>query len=76
MQSSPDAFFGDPTRAAGGNVIGHTSTYRIYLRKSGELVDAYYAIHLNDSSLFCVLRERELLIVLFLFATLGIQSFP
>jgi DNA repair protein RadA len=34
--SSPDAFFGDPTKAAGGNVIGHTSTYRIYLRKSGE----------------------------------------
>jgi DNA repair protein RadA len=36
VQSSPDAFFGDPTKAAGGNVIGHTSTYRIYLRKSGE----------------------------------------
>jgi DNA repair protein RadA len=34
--SSPDTFFGDPTKAAGGNVIGHTSTYRIYLRKSGE----------------------------------------
>ena len=34
--SSPDSFFGDPTKAAGGNVIGHTSTYRIYLRKSGE----------------------------------------
>jgi len=36
VQSSPDTFFGDPTKAAGGNVIGHTSTYRIYLRKSGE----------------------------------------
>ena len=36
VQSSPDQFFGDPTKAAGGNVIGHTSTYRIYLRKSGE----------------------------------------
>jgi DNA repair protein RadA len=36
VQTSPDAFFGDPTKAAGGNVIGHTSTYRIYLRKSGE----------------------------------------
>ena len=34
--SSPDTFFGDPTKAAGGNVLGHTSTYRIYLRKSGE----------------------------------------
>jgi len=36
VQSSPDTFFGDPTKAAGGNVLGHTSTYRIYLRKSGE----------------------------------------
>ena len=33
---SPDTSFGDPTEAAGGNVIGHASTYRIYLRKSGE----------------------------------------
>src|ERR671915_835258 len=36
VQSTPDTFFGDPTKAAGGNVIGHASTYRIYLRKSGE----------------------------------------
>jgi DNA repair protein RadA len=36
VQSSPDTFFGDPTKAAGGNVLGHSSTYRIYVRKSGE----------------------------------------
>jgi DNA repair protein RadA len=36
VQSSPDTFFGGPTKAAGGNVLGHSSTYRIYLRKSGE----------------------------------------
>ncbi len=36
VQSSPDTFFGDPTKGAGGNVLGHASTYRIYLRKSGE----------------------------------------
>lgn len=30
----PDVFFGDPTTAAGGNVLAHASTYRIYLRKS------------------------------------------
>jgi DNA repair protein RadA len=35
VQSSPDPF-GDPTKAAGGNVLAHSSTYRIYLRKSGE----------------------------------------
>ena len=36
VQSAPDTFFGDPTKAAGGNVVAHSSTYRIYLRKSGE----------------------------------------
>ena len=33
--STPDTFFGDPTKPAGGNVLAHASTYRIYLRKSG-----------------------------------------
>jgi DNA repair protein RadA len=36
VQASPDTFFGDPTKAAGGNIIAHSSTYRIYLRKSRE----------------------------------------
>jgi DNA repair protein RadA len=36
VQTSPDSYFGDPTKPTGGNVIGHTSTYRIYLRKSGD----------------------------------------
>ena len=36
VQSTPDTFFGDPTKAAGGNIIGHASTYRIYLRKAGQ----------------------------------------
>ena len=36
VQSTPDTFFGDPTKPTGGNVIGHASTYRVYLRKSGE----------------------------------------
>ncbi len=36
VQSAPDTFFGDPTKAAGGNILAHSSTYRIYLRKSGE----------------------------------------
>ena len=36
VMSAPDAFFGDPTRAVGGHVVAHTSTYRLYLRKSGK----------------------------------------
>ncbi|MGB9986920.1 DNA repair and recombination protein RadA [Salarchaeum japonicum] len=34
VQSNPDAFFGDPTKPVGGNILGHKSTFRIYLRKS------------------------------------------
>lgn len=34
VQSNPQAFFGDPNRPAGGNVLAHASTYRLYLRKS------------------------------------------
>ena len=36
VMSSPDTFFGDPTRPVGGNVVAHTSTYRIYFKKSGK----------------------------------------
>lgn len=35
VQAQPDTFFGDPTKPAGGNVIAHACTYRIYLRKAG-----------------------------------------
>jgi len=34
VSSKPDAFFGDPTRPIGGHIVGHTATYRLYLRKS------------------------------------------
>ena len=33
VMSKPDAFFGDPTEAIGGHIVGHNSTFRIYLRK-------------------------------------------
>ena len=36
VQSTPDTFFGNPTKPTGGHVVGHTSTYRIYLRKAGK----------------------------------------
>jgi DNA repair protein RadA len=35
IQSNPSAFvFGDPNRPAGGNVVAHASTHRLYIRKS------------------------------------------
>jgi DNA repair protein RadA len=33
VMAKPDTFFGDPTQAIGGHVVGHASTFRIYLRK-------------------------------------------
>jgi DNA repair protein RadA len=34
VMAKPDAFFGDPTKPVGGHIVGHTATFRIYLRKS------------------------------------------
>jgi DNA repair protein RadA len=46
VMAKPDVFFGDPTEAIGGHIVGHNSTFRIYLRKGkkgtrvAKLVDA------------------------------------
>ncbi|MFC6989798.1 DNA repair and recombination protein RadA [Haloplanus sp. GCM10025708] len=34
VASNPDSYFGDPTQPIGGNILGHTSTFRMYIRKS------------------------------------------
>ena len=34
VMSKPDALWGDPTKAIGGHIVGHASTFRLYLRKS------------------------------------------
>ena len=64
IQSSPDAIFGDAYRPAGGHVVAHTSTYRVYLKRSGKnriarMVDSPYH------------PERE---VLFTLSELGIAD--
>ena len=33
VMSNPAQMFGDPTTPIGGNIVGHASTYRIYLRR-------------------------------------------
>jgi DNA repair protein RadA len=47
IQSSPDSIFGDSFRPIGGHVVAHTSTYRVYLKRSGKnriarMVDSPY----------------------------------
>ena len=34
VHSKPDAMWGDPTKPIGGHIVGHASTFRLYLRKS------------------------------------------
>lgn len=34
VMAQPDIFFGDPTKAVGGNIVGHSATYRLYLRRA------------------------------------------
>jgi len=36
VMAQPDVFFGNPLRPAGGNVLAHGATYRLWLRKSKE----------------------------------------
>ena len=60
VQAAPDTFFGDPSRPTGGHVVAHTSTYRLYLRKSGRnriarMVDSPY--HPERDAVF-VLNEK------------------
>ena len=60
IQSSPDAIFGDSVRPTGGNVVAHTSTYRIYLKKSGKnriarMVDSPY--HAEREVLFALTEK-------------------
>lgn len=60
IQSSPDTIFGDPVRPTGGNVVAHTSTYRIFLKKSGKnriarMVDSPY--HAEREILFSLTEQ-------------------
>ena len=60
VMSKPDTFFGDPTAAIGGHIVGHNSTTRIYLRKGkkgtrvAKLIDSP---HLQDGEICFIVEE-------------------
>ena len=60
VQSKPDTFYGNPLRPAGGNIVAHGSTIRIYLRKGkgeqrvAKMVDAP---HLPESEAVFTITE-------------------
>ena len=60
IQAVPDTIFGDPFKPIGGNIIAHSSTYRIYLKKAGKnriarIVDSPY--HAEIEALFSLGEE-------------------
>ena len=66
IQASPDSIFGEPLRPVGGNVMAHTSTYRLFLKRSGKnriarMVDSPYH------------AERE---ILFTLSEKGVSDVP
>jgi len=61
VMAKPDVFFGDPTTAIGGNIVGHNSQTRIYLRKGkkgtrvAKLIDSP---HLPDGEAVFIVTEE------------------
>jgi DNA repair protein RadA len=61
VQANPQAFFGDPTRPAGGNILAHASTHRIMLKKASQglrvakVIDSPY---LPDSETYFQITEK------------------
>ena len=61
VMSKPDVFFGDPTAAIGGHIVGHNSATRLYLRRGkkgtrvAKLVDSP---HLPDGECCFVINAK------------------
>ena len=61
VQANPQAFFGDPTRPAGGHILAHASTHRIMLRKASGGLRAAKVIDspfLPESETFFQITEK------------------
>ena len=61
VQANPQAFFGDPTRPAGGNILAHASTHRVMLKKASKglrvakIIDSPY---LPESETYFQITEK------------------
>jgi DNA repair protein RadA len=61
VQANPAQFFGDPNKPAGGHVMAHACTHRIYLRKGkggsrlAKIIDSPY---LPESSAYFIITEK------------------
>jgi RecA/RadA recombinase len=61
VQANPQAFFGDPTRPAGGNILAHASTHRVMLKRASgglrvaKIIDSPY---LPEGETYFQIREK------------------
>jgi DNA repair protein RadA len=63
VMAKPDMFFGDPTAAIGGHIVGHNSTFRVYLRKGKKNTRVARMIdspHLPEGEVVFVVDEEGL----------------
>ena len=63
VMAKPDTFFGDPNEAIGGNIVGHNSAFRIYLRrgkKGSRVAKIIDSPNLPESEAMFFVREEGL----------------
>ncbi|MBU3913315.1 MAG: DNA repair and recombination protein RadA [Nanoarchaeota archaeon] len=63
VMANPAMMFGDPTTPVGGNIVGHASTYRIYLRrgkKNSRVAKMIDAPNLPENETVFFLTEKGL----------------
>ncbi|MCS7120706.1 MAG: DNA repair and recombination protein RadA [Nitrososphaerota archaeon] len=61
VQANPSTFFGDPNRPAGGNIMAHACTHRVYLRKGSKGVRVARVIdspYLPENSARFIITEK------------------
>jgi len=61
VQANPQAFFGDPTRPAGGNILAHASTHRVMLRKASggiRVAKVFDSPYLPESETYFQITEK------------------
>ncbi len=64
VMANPAQMFGDPTTAIGGHIVGHASTYRIYLRrgkKSSRVAKMIDSPNLPDNETVFFVSEKGLI---------------
>ncbi|MEN9626058.1 MAG: hypothetical protein RL557_386 [archaeon] len=61
VMANPAMMFGDPTTAIGGNIVGHASTYRVYVRrgkKSSRVAKLIDSPNLPDNECVFYISEK------------------